>query len=141
MATFLGSRNVLLLSWSEVTIMKHFFHMAMIKPKKNKLYSTSKRLLPNIFSGTCFKKHQGFLVEQQKHPPFFLLTLHYRSLSRHKSVQGKLFFASYWLSLHMKILDYSKTGRFHARRFRIEKSWICTKIFQGGGRILSFKYC
>ena len=61
--------------------------------------------MPNIFSGTCFKKHQGFLVEQQKHSPFFLLTLHYRSLSRHKSVQGKLFFASYWLSLHMKILD------------------------------------
>ena len=35
------------------------------KAKSKKLYSISKKLIPNIFSGTCLKKHQNFLVEQR----------------------------------------------------------------------------
>ena len=42
-----------------------FFSYGYDKSKSAKLYSTSKNLLPNIFSGNCFKKRQDFLVEQR----------------------------------------------------------------------------
>ena len=41
-----------------------FFSYGYDKSKSTKLCSTSKNPLPNIFSGTCFKKHQDILVEQ-----------------------------------------------------------------------------
>lgn len=34
------------------------------RPRSKKLYPTSKKLFPNIFSGTCFKSHQNIMVEQ-----------------------------------------------------------------------------
>ena len=42
-----------------------FFSDGYDKSKSTKLYSTSKNLLPNIFSGKCFKKLQDFSVEQR----------------------------------------------------------------------------
>ena len=42
-----------------------FFSHGFDKAKSKKLYSTSKKLLTNIFSGNCFKKHQNFLVQQR----------------------------------------------------------------------------
>ena len=43
---------------------KAFFSYSYDKSKSTKLSSTSKKSLPNKFSGTCFKKHLEFLVEK-----------------------------------------------------------------------------
>ena len=118
-----------------------FFSYGYDKSKSTKLYFTSKKQLPNIFSSTCFKKHQDFLVEQrstQEKSTFVLLTLHHRSFSGHKSIQGKCFPTSYWLSFWSFQTILKKRGRFCALRLTIEryrKTWECswnyTKIFQG----------
>ena len=58
--------------------MRHFFSNGYDQSKSTKLYSTSKKPLPNIFSGTCFKNDQDFSVEhrsRQENPTlFFYLT-------------------------------------------------------------------
>ena len=42
-----------------------FFSYGYDKAKSNTLYSASEKVIPNIFSGTCFEKHQIFLLEQR----------------------------------------------------------------------------
>ena len=42
-----------------------FFSYGYDKAKSNTLYSASEKVIPNIFSGTCFEKHQNFLLEQR----------------------------------------------------------------------------
>ena len=62
--SFQALKNVLPLSWSNVSKKRHFFSYRYNKSKSTKLYSISKKPLPIIFSSTCFKKHQDFLFEQ-----------------------------------------------------------------------------
>ena len=58
----------------------------------------------------------------KKNPPYLLLTLYYRSFSRHKPIQGKCFLASYWLSLWSFQTIFKKRGRFCTLRLRIDRS-------------------
>ena len=44
---------------------KAFFSYGYDKAKSKKHYSLSKKVLLNMFSGACFKKHQDFLVKQR----------------------------------------------------------------------------
>ena len=61
---FLGLKKILAFIMVSGGQDEAFFSDGFAKAKSKKLYSTSKKLMPNIFSGTCFKKHQNFLVEQ-----------------------------------------------------------------------------
>ena len=49
-----------------------FFSDGFDKTKMKKLYSTSKKLLLNIFSGTLFKKYQNFLVKHRMRKEAFI---------------------------------------------------------------------
>ena len=62
---FLGLKKILAFIMVSGGQDEAFFSDGFAKAKSKKLYSTSKKLMPNIFSGTCFKKHQNFLVEQR----------------------------------------------------------------------------
>ena len=62
---FLGLEKRLAFIMVRVDQGKPFFSDGYDKVKSKNLYYISKKLLPNIFSGTCFKKHRNILVQQQ----------------------------------------------------------------------------
>ena len=60
---FLGLENRLAFIMVRGDQDETFFSYGYDKAKSNTLNSASKKVLPNIFSGICFKKHQDFLLE------------------------------------------------------------------------------